>query len=274
MECDEVDDMRALYTLLLMAALVLMVTPTALSSPDSVLQIQPSSVEAGAGDTISFNVYIIANESVYGVEYNISFDPQVFSVVSLDKGTFMCSDGIETIVLKSVDVGSLDYAESRTGPDGITGEGVLSTFTLKVLGSAPSGEYDLTFNRDGDVTQLVDAEAQAIPVSLLDGTVSVTAAASEDTAGGTETDETQPIGTTIEVAGEEATPEEIVQSGEEAVTQTGAEEQTETPAEEEGQTSSASSTSSSTSSTPGFGAMMGLVGVLMAALFIIRGRER
>ncbi|MHC1625499.1 MAG: cohesin domain-containing protein, partial [Methermicoccaceae archaeon] len=135
---------------------------------DANIWINPAATTVDQFDTFTIDVMLDSGNdySLFGAEYNFTFNPSVLQVVSITPGTFFTSDGASTTVVSDYNntAGTVSYSEVRTGTtSGVQGSGVLATVTFSVVGSADEGDYDLTFI---PTTALYDADAGNNPVSF------------------------------------------------------------------------------------------------------------
>jgi len=122
----------------------------------------------------SFTIHIDVNSStpVHAAQYNITFDPSVFTVVNQSKGVFLTSDGQPSLVLaNNISTAYTTYGETRTVTTGITGSGTLATITFRVKNNATPGTYALRFKPDDTI--LADTNAEAMSISLSNAAVRV-----------------------------------------------------------------------------------------------------
>ncbi|OFV68502.1 MAG: protein containing APHP [Candidatus Syntrophoarchaeum caldarius] len=148
-----------------------------------VLQVVTISVAAGPTVTIDsldvspgamFTIDITVDpqgEAIYGVQYDLYFDPAVLQVVSQTKGNFLTQDGASSIEIVNTfnnTLGKLEYGETRMGVEnGVTGTGTLARVTFEAVGT---GSIDLTLSN----VLLSNPSAQPIAgVVLSDGVVNV-----------------------------------------------------------------------------------------------------
>ncbi len=131
-----------------------------------------NSADVSPGDTFTIDVTVDPqDDSVYGVQYDSTFDPAILQVVSQTKGDFLSQDGVSTInIANKFDntIGKLEYAEIRLAAKiGVTNPGVLARITFEAVSA---GSMDLELSN----VILADPFAQRIgEVMLNNGTVNV-----------------------------------------------------------------------------------------------------
>ncbi len=88
-----------------------------------------------AGETVALTLEVSPGQPVLGIPYAISYDPAVFSVVSVQSGDLLKADGVASSFSSRVDreKGIITAMESRGGKVGIQTPGKLVTVTLKAL---------------------------------------------------------------------------------------------------------------------------------------------
>jgi hypothetical protein len=141
------------------------------------IRFDPTSSQAGVGETFSVDVRVENIANLYGVETTVRFDPAMLQVVDADAG----SDGVQVyagswwptgthIVINSTDnsTGLIRFAASLLAPmSPLNGSGpVISIpFRAKAVGTTP-----VAF----DTVKLVDATATPLAVEVADGQVTIT----------------------------------------------------------------------------------------------------
>lgn len=114
--------------------------------PISGIYLDPQQTEIRPGEDIRLN--LMANLDGYGIsgcEVVFEFDPTAFQLVDVTSGDLLGADPL--IGTKNLDntTGKVRYAIARKGmTDATASNGVLSTITLWVYGTAPGGSYNLT----------------------------------------------------------------------------------------------------------------------------------
>ncbi len=110
------------------------------------IYIDPQYFEIKPGEEFSVNLIAdLTGRGVSGCEVVLEFDSTVFQLTDVVSGDLLGTDPL--IGTKNMDntTGKVRYAIARKGMTDVTAStGVLSTFSLLVLNSAPSGSYDLT----------------------------------------------------------------------------------------------------------------------------------
>jgi hypothetical protein len=142
-----------------------LLSTAALAQEPAVVTIQtPESVPA-AGQTFNTDVTVDGVEGLLGFQFDVNFDPQAFSVQSIDLGPFLGSTGRSPQPLgpdtRDAANGRVVYGGFTLGqPDqeGAAGSGVLATITWEVLQPA---DFQATLSR----IQLAGSGGRALPGS-------------------------------------------------------------------------------------------------------------
>jgi hypothetical protein len=124
------------------------------------------------GDTFTIDVTVDPEgNSVYGTQYDLTFNQAIIQVVSQVKGGFLTQDGETSVEITNKfnnTIGKLEYGETRMGvTDGVTGAGVLATITFEAVSE---GSTDLL------LSNVIVSDPSANPIDgvvLNDGTVNV-----------------------------------------------------------------------------------------------------
>lgn len=144
----------------------------AVSPPPTSPSVSVGSLDVSLGDTFTIDVAVDPQDnSVYGAQYDLAFNPAILRFVEQTKGNFLSQDGADTIVVVNRlndESQMLEYGETRMGAkDGVTGAGLLARITFEVVSA---GSTDLLLS--GVI--LADPHAGAIDgVVLNNGTVNV-----------------------------------------------------------------------------------------------------
>ncbi|RZN42784.1 MAG: hypothetical protein EFT35_01720 [Methanophagales archaeon ANME-1-THS] len=133
------------------------------------MSVVPLYQEVFAGEVFTVNISIDpAGSEVFGAQYELHFNNSVLNATFQEKGPFF---GIDATVLKNEinnTLGWIKYGETRTKTPGVSNPGVLATITFKAI-AEEDGTSPLTFT----VVKLSDPEANPIPVTVSNGSVSV-----------------------------------------------------------------------------------------------------
>jgi hypothetical protein len=133
-----------------------------------------NSADVSLGETFTIDVTVDPEDnSVYGAQYDLTFNPAVLQVVSQTKGDFLSQDGADTIeIINRFDeeFNRLEYAETRARvKDGVTGAGVLARITFEAVSA---GSTNLLLSN----VILADPVGQRIDGIVNNGTVDVATA--------------------------------------------------------------------------------------------------
>jgi hypothetical protein len=150
-----------LFAIMVLMLSVAMATVGTASAAAPVIRVEPRDNTAEVGKTLSVNITvsdITAEESLYGWECRITFNPSIVNALEAVKGPFLGSTGYDTTWLSpSIDntIGTIDMGGLLTPtaewngfpPNGASGSGTLATITFTVVGQ---GATDLYFKEDMD----------------------------------------------------------------------------------------------------------------------------
>lgn len=176
---------------LLVAILTLAYSPAAIyASPQAVVRPDPLSVGMKSGEAGKISIRVENAESMYGIEFHLSFDPNVVQVVDADsakpgvqltpgdwlKGGFVAVNKVDNAK------GTIDYAVTLLNPaPPVSGSGIIATISLK---AKSNGTSPLKFTK----AILATREAKEIQAQLQDGAIGVSvlgqAPAVQQTTGG------------------------------------------------------------------------------------------
>lgn len=132
----------------------------------------PSSVALGSSFTLQVTAADVAD--LYAYQFDITFDPAVFQVGGVSEGAFLPTGGSTDFLAGTVDnsAGSVSFTLGTLiglGVPGVNGSGVLASFSVTSIGSAPGvGTFGLA-----NVTLLdssgadISAGAMALNVSAV-----------------------------------------------------------------------------------------------------------
>lgn len=130
--------MRGKVSLLLLLFVLSALPATA----DPILLIDPSPRTVNQGDTFSFDIFIQDAIDLYGFQFDLTFDPTLFSAISVAEGAFLDAAGTGLFLPGDIDnlIGTVSFvANSLLGPtSGVTGSGVLATMNFTALGVGTS----------------------------------------------------------------------------------------------------------------------------------------
>jgi hypothetical protein len=165
--------MRKRMELFALAVLLLTCICQTGMATESSVSVSPLMVTVSSGDTFTLDIVVDpAIDEVYGAECTLQFDNTMLKVNDQSRGTFLSSDGVETIeLLNGINnaIGKIEYGEIRRGdPEvigGTTDSGVLTSINFEAIGS---GTCDLTLE-----ARLLDSGNRPISVVVNNGTCSV-----------------------------------------------------------------------------------------------------
>jgi hypothetical protein len=149
----------------------------------AIVQISPASIDIGVGETGDVSIAIADATDLYGASVTVGFNPSIAEVQDVDPllagvqvfpGSFPGPSGQPgTVVTNSADnvAGTVSYEFTLTPPAvAVSGSGTLAT--IRFVGVAPGSTSVLI-----QTATLSDESGDPLEVTLVDGTVSVHAAA-------------------------------------------------------------------------------------------------
>jgi len=126
------------------ALLLMLLCLTTATSATPKISISPSFIEASPGENFTIEIRIDPNGAeIYGVQYDLYFNPSILNATSQSQGTFLSKDGATTSVLINKinnTIGKIEYGEMRMRVGvGVKEAGVISSISFKVIGTETSG---------------------------------------------------------------------------------------------------------------------------------------
>ncbi|WP_440956233.1 PKD domain-containing protein [Methanosarcina sp. Mfa9] len=136
---------------------------------------EPNVTSVEPGDVFTVTVSIDPHSvEVYGLQYNVSFDPDAFEVMSQSPGPFLSQDGQSTFIIPQIgnEIGEVLYAEVRYGTKtGVSEPGIVSTIEFKVKDQVSShGVKEFALN-EVLIVEIVDSEQQTAGYDFTNGAV-------------------------------------------------------------------------------------------------------
>ena len=246
----------------------LLLIPAMTSASGAVLKVMPASIDTSTGEEFSVGVVLDPDGApVYGVQYELTFDTTSLEFVSQTPGDFLSHDGANTIeIVNSFNEESkrIEYGETRMSAEtGVTAAGTLARITFRVIGDQGSNI---------ELTNVIVSSPQAeeMSVSIENGVCLVDGIAPAST----------PEPTATAAGGKTSTP-----SATETVTATATMTETATSAPEPESILEEANVPASTppvkepesmpvstpaEDTPGFGAIMVCIGILIVSCALKR----
>jgi len=121
----------------------------------------------------TLDIVVSSPAPVHAAQYNITFDPAVFTAINQSKGTFLISDGRPSVIVaNNITSTYATYGETRIVRTGVVGEGTLATITFRVKEDAVPGNYTLSFKPEDTI--LADIFAEPIFITLSNATITIT----------------------------------------------------------------------------------------------------
>lgn len=133
----------------MVTVLLIVLCTVNLTAADPVMSVSPSQqpTDIAINDTFTVDVTVDPmGDEVYAAQYDLFFDAGILSAAAPTQGDFLSQDGDTTLVfMNTIDntIGKIIYCETRTGENGVTTPGTLSSITFTVIGD---GISDLTLS--------------------------------------------------------------------------------------------------------------------------------
>ena len=143
----------------------------------AIVSISPSSTEVTVGSQVTVTVQISNVVDLFGVAFDLFFDPDILEFVSVSEGGFLNSDGDIPPPDTAVNpAGDLIVGYARLPSVGVSGSGDLLSFTFNSLAGGTS-----TLDFQTKPESLVTPNLSPIPATWDDGLVTVNPAPSDAT---------------------------------------------------------------------------------------------
>jgi hypothetical protein len=130
--------MERIIMLLVIMALSLM----GIASAVPVISVSPQPTDVTLNETFTAEVTVDpVDGEIYAISYDLHFNPDILKATEQTQGDFLSRDDTETFVVVNVinnTIGKITYGESRTGENGVTTIGTLSSITFTVIGDGIS----------------------------------------------------------------------------------------------------------------------------------------
>jgi len=152
---------KNLYWLFLTTVFILsmaMASVGTASPQEPVIRLELHDTAAGVGETFTVDITVTGiteEESLYGWECSITFNPGIINVVNVTEGPFLTDTGYSTYFAKRIDntTGTVKTLSTITEfpypPTGANGSGTLATIIFKAVGQGATG---LVFEEKDDTT--------------------------------------------------------------------------------------------------------------------------
>lgn len=100
--------------------------------------------EAKVGQQLTVSVLASTERPVRSLPFQLGFDPATFQVVGVKEGGFFAQDGGTANMSSQIDPnGKVFVGVARSGSDGVRGDGVVATVTLRAIAAKPNSELRL-----------------------------------------------------------------------------------------------------------------------------------
>lgn len=146
---------KMFWTLFLVVSILLGldIAGVAKSSSTPVIRLQPTNNTAEPGQNFKVNATVtsVTEDSLYGWETWIDFNPSIINVIDATEGPFLKTTGYQTFWITRINntegtlrIGAL-FQPPNLPPNGAVGNGVLATITFKVVGRGTTSlRFDYT----------------------------------------------------------------------------------------------------------------------------------
>ena len=128
----------------------------------------PSKTIYSVGESVVTDMLIVNGMNVHSVPFHLTYNPDVLQYVSSAQGTFLNSDGSNTVFFVSPMIDELVVGLSRLGVGtGASGDGVLATFEFLATGA---GDGELAFtgaSLKGPQAMNLPAQFSTVPVRVV-----------------------------------------------------------------------------------------------------------
>jgi general secretion pathway protein D len=133
--------------------------PTQTATPGTAaLKFDPARINTSTGGSFSVNIVMTGGTDIYSVPIQLTYDPKLLQLVSINNGDFLSRDGQPVALAHRDDNGTIVASATRPpGSPGVTGEGTVFTLTWQVKGP---GDSVLSITRPG----ARNSSQQAVPV--------------------------------------------------------------------------------------------------------------
>lgn len=141
----------------------------------TIVSVSPSSVNINSGDQVTLDININNVLNLFGVAFDLIFNPSILTFISASKGAFLEQGGIATHLLTAVSPpGDLIVGYSRQAvngvPTGIDGSGTIMRITFKAI---TNGSSSLSFQNNALCSASSSPICPAIPATWENGSITV-----------------------------------------------------------------------------------------------------
>ena len=128
----------------------------------------PSKTIYSVGESVVTDMLIVNGMNVFAVPFHLTYNPDVLQYVSSAQGTFLNSDGSDTVLFVTPMIDELVVALSRleVGP-GASGDGVLATFEFLATGAGDGGLAFTGASLIGPQAMNLPAQFSTVPVRVV-----------------------------------------------------------------------------------------------------------
>ncbi len=127
----------------------------------------PSKTIYSVGESVVTDMLIVNGMNVFAVPFHLTYNPDVLQYVSSAQGTFLNSDGSDTVFFMASLIDELVVAMSRLeGGTGASGDGVLATFEFLATGAGDGGLAFTGASLIGPPGMNLPAQFSTVPVGV------------------------------------------------------------------------------------------------------------
>jgi hypothetical protein len=147
----------------------MLLAATSPAGADALLTVDPSKDVAQIGDSVDFDFLVSGVSDLYGFQFDVGYDPTVFSLSSQEQGDFLGGPAAADFIAGATDTpGTISMVFGLIFGDvtGVSGSGSLATLTFTVIGLADSSLVTVSN------LILLDSQLNAIAAATADASVS------------------------------------------------------------------------------------------------------
>lgn len=166
--------MKRMYKVAIFIFLTAILLGVGILSRQTVLSVQPASISDRnlmPGDTFTVNVYIENVTDLYAYQFNLQYNPNVLTIVSVTKGPFLSQGGATFFVKRNQRrYGTILCGETLMGaPFGVSGSGVLTEVLFRVNKRGKT-HFDISYTLNAYIVYyLLDSSQNDIGFTTVNG---------------------------------------------------------------------------------------------------------
>jgi hypothetical protein len=157
--------------LLLMA--VLFLPGAAFADLATAVTVEPPGQSVGTGATFTVGIYVVPDTAIAGMQFSLSFDPSLVTANGVTEGNLLSQGGASTFfmpgTINNVAGTITNVAGVITTPGGsVSQSGTFATISFTAKTAAGTSALDLSN------VIVANPQAQAVPITVSDGSVTIT----------------------------------------------------------------------------------------------------